>query len=993
MKGFLGKLFDSNKKEIGRMEKLVARINGMEPTMQALSDEALREKTDEFRKRHAAGESLDDIMPEAFAVVREASIRVIGQRHFDVQLIGGISLHEGKIAEMKTGEGKTLAATLPAYLNAITGRGVHIVTVNDYLARFHSEWMGQIYRFLGLEVGLILQGLDPLQRKAAYAADIIYGTNSEFGFDYLRDNMAATIEHVVQRDLYYAIIDEVDSILIDEARTPLIISGRIHAEDDITGFTLWKSYVEGLVRRQKRIIASLLKRADQALEQGDEDEAAEALIVVKYGDPKNTKFLELSKRPGMNRLMDRAERDHGKSFKDVLNENLLYYFADSDTSVTPVDREISSLADANPEIKAFFDRSDLEADDYDDVMDGTADGALAAGAEERETLKAKGSRHYADICTLIKAYALFEKDVAYVVQDGKVIIVDEFTGRLMHGRRYSHGLHQAIEAKENVRIEEITRTMASVTIQNYFRMYEKLSGMTGTAATEEQEFQKIYGMEVVEIPTNRPMVRHDLADVVYKTEKAKYDNVANEIVERHRLGQPILVGTISVEKSEYLSSLLKKRGVKHQVLNAKLHAQEADIVAQAGRPGAVTIATNMAGRGTDILLGGNPEFMARNAMLAAGASPDDLRDINLRKDPEIAELRKAYEARLAEFAATTRAAGEEVRALGGLHIIGTERHESRRIDNQLRGRAGRQGDPGSSQFYLSLDDDLMRLFGGDMVYSLMDKLGVEEDMPIEHGMLSTAIARAQEKIETRNYEMRKHVLEYDDVLNKQREIIYEQRRAALQRDLTETIDAMLEDVLDGLVRSVIPEKVYPEEWDVEALRQSLTDYIPVTDVNPEAWRELSRDQLRSQVVDMGRKALARRRQELGPEICRDLQRMIVLRVIDNKWMTHLDDMEDLRKGIGLRAYGQRDPLVEYKLVGYEVFQQNVVEELKEDVVRYMFRVQVVREPRPAATVTHKPQPGVVTPSGQPGADKSVGRNDPCPCGSGKKYKRCHGRDA
>ena len=992
MKGFLGRLFDSNKREIGRMEKLVERISGMEPAMRALSDEELRSKTAEFRQRYAAGESLDALLPEAYAVVREASVRVIGQRHFDVQVIGGISLHEGKIAEMKTGEGKTLAATMPAYLNALTGRGVHVVTVNDYLARFHSEWMGQIYRFLGLEVGLILQGLYPAERKLAYAADIVYGTNSEFGFDYLRDNMAASIEHVVQRDLYFAIIDEVDSILIDEARTPLIISGRTHADDDITGFTTWKGYVEGLVRRQKRLISTLLKRADQAMEKGAEEEAAEILIVIKYGDPKNVKFLELSKRPGINRLMDRAEREHGKAFKDVLNENLLYYFSDSDTAVTPVDREISSLADTNAEIKAFFDRGELESDDFADAQQPNGEDD-AAGAAPREALKSRGSRHYADICTLIKAYALFEKDVAYVVQDGKVIIVDEFTGRLMPGRRYSQGLHQAIEAKENVRIEEITRTMASVTIQNYFRMYEKLSGMTGTAATEEQEFLKIYGMEVVEIPTNRPMIRSDMPDVVYKTERIKYEKAADEIVERHRRGQPILVGTISVEKSEYLSGLLKRRGVKHQVLNAKLHAQEAEIVAQAGRPGAVTIATNMAGRGTDILLGGNPEFMARSAMLSAGAHPDDLRDINLRKDPGIADLRGAYESKLAEFSAVTRVAGEEVCALGGLHIIGTERHESRRIDNQLRGRAGRQGDPGSSQFYLSLDDDLMRLFGGDMIYGLMDKLGIEEDMPIEHGMLSAAIARAQEKIETRNYEMRKHVLEYDDVLNKQREIIYHQRRAALSRDLTETIDAMLDEVLGGLVNRVIPEKVYPEEWDVGQLRQTLAELLPVTEANPDVWRELSRDQLRNHVIDMGRKALARRRQELGPEICGDLQRMIVLRVIDNKWMTHLDDMEDLRKGIGLRAYGQRDPLVEYKLVGYEVFQQNVVEELKEDVVRYMFRVQVVKEPRAAAPVVRKPQPGVVTPAGQAGAEKTLGRNDPCPCGSGKKYKRCCGRDS
>jgi preprotein translocase subunit SecA len=977
MKGFLGKLFDSNAREINRMQKTVDRINSLERYYQGLTDDELRAKTEEFRRLLAQGKSLDDLLPDAFATVREASQRVNGQRPFDVQLLGGIALHQGRIAEMKTGEGKTLVATLPAYLNALSGKAVHVITVNDYLARFHSEWMGQIYRFLGLKVGLIVQNMDPSQKKDAYTSDVIYGTNNEFGFDYLRDNMALDPAQAVQGGLYYAIIDEVDSILIDEARTPLIISGRKQSGSDVSGYVHWKRYVESLVRNQRKLIDSLLRQIEKHLGEGDMEKAAELLTIALRGDPRNLRLLEIRKIPGMNRAMDKVRRDYGKELIAVLDERLHYRFEEDENSVYLSSWEAGSLADSVPEIKAYRD--------YDP---NTADPDDPGSHDKNMALYEQGRQHMSHIETLIKAYALFQKDVAYVVQDGKVIIVDEFTGRLMHGRRYSQGLHQAIEAKEGVKVEDETRTMASITIQNYFRMYEKLAGMTGTAETEEEEFRKIYNMEVVVLPTNMPMIRADLPDVIYKTEKMKFEKVVDEISERHKTGQPILVGTVSIEKSERLSAMLKKKGIKHQVLNAKLHEQEAEIVAQAGRPGTVTIATNMAGRGTDILLGGNPEYMARRALLADGADPLLLRDINLRRDPEIAELRRQYEEKLQEFSQITKKAHAEVKALGGLHIIGTERHESRRIDNQLRGRAGRQGDPGSSRFYMSLEDDLMRLYGGDMMYGLMDKLGVEEDMPIEHSLLTSAIERAQRRVETRNFEMRKHVLDYDDVLNLQRDIIYAQRRKALTEDLSDTIENMLTDVLGDLVTEFIPDRTYPEEWNVEGLRQAALQYIPIVAENAESWREYTREGLREHLIELGGQALTRRERELGSDLMRDLERHIVLRMVDEKWMDHLEAMEDLRRGIGLRAYGQRDPLIEYKTEGYEMFQRNVIEELKQDVVRYLFRAQVVTQPGTTVRSTPAPQVSAAGP-----VSKAAGRNDPCPCGSGKKFKKCCGKEA
>ncbi len=822
--------------------------------MQALSDTDLRAKTGEFKARLTQGATLEDLLPEAYAVVREAGRRTLGKRLFDVQILGGIVLHQGRIAEMKTGEGKTLVATLPAYLNALEGKGVHIVTVNDYLARFHAEWMGPLYRFLGMSVGVILPDMSFAQRQAAYRADITYATNNELGFDYLRDNMAIQPEQLVQRDLHYAIVDEVDSILIDEARTPLIISG-----------------------------------------QG-------ALGV--------------------------------ENLYDVTNSDLSHHLNQA-----------------------------------------------------------------------IRAKALMKRDRDYVVREGQVVIVDEFTGRLMFGRRYSAGLHQAIEAKEGLRIERESkakpwpaspsRTFSACTAS--FRMYRKLAGMTGTAMTEEDELRHIYGLDVVAIPTNKPMIRQDLDDVVYKTEQGKFHAVVEEIVERHATGQPLLVGTISIEKSEMLSRMLKKRGVPHQVLNAKYHEKEAEIVAQAGRYGAVTISTNMAGRGTDILLGGNPEFLARAEILKRGVSREQLvaaLDYG-QADAEAAEVRAQYQQVLAEMEQMCAQEREKVLAVGGLHVIGTERHESRRIDNQLRGRAGRQGDPGSSQFFVSLEDDLMRLFGSDMVSGLMDRLGVEDDMPLEAGLLTKAIENAQKRVETRNFDIRKHVLQYDDVLNKQREVIYSQRRQVLTGgDITETVHAMIEDVMDQLVEHHIPEKGQPATEDLAALRQAVSDYIPTaSDVDLESWSGLTREALSQAIADFALEAYAQREAEIGADVMRDVERVVVLRVVDTRWMQHLDAMDELRDGIGLRAYGQKDPLVEYQLESYDMFEQ-MINEIKHDVVRLLYRVQVSQPPQARAVARSSPArapQASSTPARQDGT--KVGRNDPCPCGSGKKYKRCCGRNA
>ena len=882
----LANLINYNQREIKRLTRVVQSINDLEAGMRRLRDEELAARTPEFRRRLEQGETMEQLLPEAFAVVREVARRTLDMRHFDVQLMGGIVLHEGNIAEMKTGEGKTLVATLPAYLNALGGQGVHIVTVNDYLARRDSEWMGRIYRFLGLKVGLVVHGLDYRQRREAYAADITYGTNNEFGFDYLRDNMALYKDEMVQRLLNYAIVDEVDSILIDEARTPLIISGQAEKSTD-------------LYYQFARIVPRLQREVDYTV-----DEKAHTVAPTEEGIAKVEKML------GVSNLYDHQHMDLS---------------------------------------------------------------------------------HY--LIQALKAHALMKRDRDYVVKDGQVIIVDEFTGRLMFGRRYSDGLHQAIEAKEGVRIERESQTLATITLQNYFRMYRKLAGMTGTAATEEEEFRKIYGMDVVVIPTNEPMIRQDLPDVIYKTEKAKFRAVVEEIVERHRTGQPLLVGTISIEKSEMLSSLLKKRGIPHQVLNAKYHEKEAEIIAQAGRLGAVTIATNMAGRGTDILLGGNPVFLARERLRAKGYPPEVVAAATDAlsphpEDPRVAEARQEYLRLLEEVRAETRAEHEKVVALGGLHIIGTERHEARRIDNQLRGRAGRQGDPGSSRFYISLEDDLMRLFGGDSLYNIMDRLGLEEDQPIEHGLITRAIENAQKKVEARNFDIRKHVLEYDDVMNKQREVIYDQRRKILEgQNLKDNVLEMIAQVIDHALGLFCHEHVVPEEWNLAGL----VDYMENLLFSPRRLKVkelegLSRAALKDLLYGLALDLYRAKEEALGEENMRELERVVMLRVVDQKWMDHLDAMDDLREGIGLRAYGQRDPLLEYKFEAYEMF-QGMVQAIQEDIVRYLYRVSVVQQPQRRRVISEG-KPEVQQPVR---AEKKVGRNDPCPCGSGKKYKKCCGK--
>jgi len=891
MLSLLKDLFDDNAREVKRLQKTVDLINELEPEIRELSDAQLQAKTGEFKERLSiGGETLDDLLPEAFAVVREASRRVLGMRHFDVQLMGGIVLHQGRIAEMKTGEGKTLVATLPAYLNALTGEGVHIITVNDYLAHRDSEWMGGIYRFLGLKTGLIVHGMDNEERKAAYAADVIYGTNNEFGFDYLRDNMVLHKEEMVQRVLNFAIVDEVDSILIDEARTPLIISGQADKPTD-------------LYFRIAKVIPKLQKDVDYQV-----DEKLQTVAITEEGTHKAEKLL------GIDNLSD----------------------------------------EANLEIAHH-------------VYQG------------------------------LRAHALMKRDRDYVVKDGQVIIVDEFTGRLMFGRRFSEGLHQAIEAKEGVHIERESQTLATITFQNYFRMYKKLAGMTGTAATEEDEFRKIYGLDVVVIPTHKPMIRRDYPDVIYRTEQGKFAAVIEEIAECYERRQPVLVGTISIEKSEILSNLLKKKGIPHQVLNAKYHEQEAKIIAQAGRLGMVTIATNMAGRGTDILLGGNPEHLAKEELLRRGVAADvvaEAAELGPPSSEEVASVRQQYRQLVSEFKKETDAEHEKVVALGGLHIIGTERHESRRIDNQLRGRSGRQGDPGSSRFYVSLEDDLMRLFGSDNISGVMDKLGMDDSVPVEHSLVSRSIENAQKKVESRNFDMRKHILEYDDVMNQQREVIYSQRRRVLMgEDLQDTLEEMISKVVGNAVERYTAEGKYPEEWDLDGLVSFGEQlFLRPEMVTAQELSELgSREEIHERLMEEALSYWEEREEELGSETMRELERFILLRVVDTKWMYHLDAMDQLRQGIGLRAYGQKDPLVEYKFEAYNMFQE-MIEGIQEDVVRYLYKVKLVpQEPqRRVIRVTEnrgedeaKPTPVQV--------GKRVGRNDPCPCGSGKKYKKCCGR--
>ena len=884
MLGFIKDWLDDNAREIKKMQRVVGEINSLEPKLSAMKDSQLKGMTEVFRERLDKGEPLDDILPEAFAVVREVSRRLLGMRHFDVQLMGGMVLHQGRIAEMKTGEGKTLVATLPVYLNALTGQGVHVVTVNDYLARRDSEWMGQIYRFLGLSVGLIVHGLDWEERRIAYRSDVTYGTNNEFGFDYLRDNMAHHPDQLVQRELNYAIVDEVDSILIDEARTPLIISGQAEKSTDLY-YTFAK------------IVPRLARETDYNV-----DEKAHTVAITESGVAKVEKMI------GVDNLYD----------------------------------------DKNIELTHHLNQA-------------------------------------------LKAHALMKRDRDYVVKDGQVIIVDEFTGRLMFGRRYSDGLHQAIEAKEGVKIERESQTLATITFQNYFRMYNKLAGMTGTAATEEQEFRKIYGLDVVVIPTNMPMIRKDMPDVIYKTEQAKFRAVVEEISSRHAKGQPVLVGTISIEKSEVLSSMLRKKGIPHQVLNAKYHEKEAEIVAQAGRLGAVTIATNMAGRGTDILLGGNPEFLARQELRKQDRqfeASGEITDVQSQPDDHI------YKAALEKFRKQTEEEHSRVVEMGGLHIIGTERHESRRIDNQLRGRCGRQGDPGSSQFYSSLEDDLMRLFGSENIAGIMDRLGIEEDMPIEHSMITRSIETAQKRVENRNFDIRKHVLQYDDVMNQQRELIYKQRRQVLTgENLKENILGMISASVERAVNTYTPEGVHPEEWDLQGLLEYADQlFLPGHKLSPEDLEGMGRKEMQDFLVERSGEAYDARERELGSETMREIERIVMLRIVDDKWMDHLDAMDQLREGIGLRAYGQKDPLIEYKFEGYEMF-QNMISSIQDDVVRYIFRVNVVQPQQQQSRRMVENRYAEEGPRQPSRRESKVGRNDPCPCGSGKKFKKCCGRSA
>ena len=868
-----------NERELRRIQPLVDKISQLEPSISPLSDDQLQAKTSEFKGRVERGESIEEILPEAFAVVRETAKRTLGERHYDVQLIGGIVLHEGKIAEMATGEGKTLVSTLPAYLNALKGEGVHIVTVNDYLAKRDSEWMGVIYQFLGLSVGVILHELNDQERKKAYHCDITYGTNNEFGFDYLRDNMKFTLEDYVQRDLNYAIVDEVDSILIDEARTPLIISGPAEESTD-------KYY------KINRIIPSLKQGKDYQLE-----------------EKSHTAFL-------------------------------------TEEGVAHVEKLIH--------VENLYDPRNIE------------------------------TLHHVN--QALRAHTLFKRDVDYMVKDGQVIIVDEFTGRLMPGRRWSDGLHQAVEAKENVKIENENQTLATITFQNYFRMYKKLAGMTGTADTEAAEFRKIYNLDVMVIPTNMPLMRTHYADVIYKTEDEKFRAVVKEIKELYQSERPVLVGTISIEKSERLSQLLKKQGIPHNVLNAKHHEREAEIIAQAGRAGAVTISTNMAGRGTDILLGGNPKFLAKTF---------------LDEEPTEETMKKAHQKALG----IVQKEKEKVIQVGGLHVLGTERHEARRIDNQLRGRSGRQGDPGSSRFYLSLEDDLLRIFGSERISNIMGRLGIEEDQPIEHGLVTKAIESAQRKVEAHNFEIRKHLLEYDNVMNKQREVIYSQRREVLgSEDLKDTVMEMIEEQSEGLVDFYTDEKEHSEDWDLKALRDAVYKQFSFKwSITPVEEDGIKRDQLKEMIVQNAKDVYQKKEEEFGSPMLRYLEKVIMLQSIDYHWKDHLLAIDQLKEGIGLRGYGQKDPRIEYQKEAYQMFLE-MLDRIKKDTVEKLFAIQIAKEQEMKEVKMERKQTFVMS-RGEAAQDgggktedgkgvtvrrdgKKVGRNDPCPCGSGKKYKRC-----
>jgi len=1001
--GIITKVFGTkHERDVKRMRPLVDEINEYFESYRDLTDEQLQAKTDEFRKRLAEGETPDDLMTEAFAVVKDACRRLLDTEYevvgntqvwdmvpFDVQLMGGMVLHEGKIAEMATGEGKTLVATLPLYLNALEGKGCHLVTVNDYLARRDAEWMGLVYRFLGLTVGCIQNAMTPEERRTQYACDITYGTNNEFGFDYLRDNMAIRQEDRVHRKFHYAIVDEVDSVLVDEARTPLIISGP--TDQDPGGFDVMKPLVQDLVRKQRNLVATLVTESEKLLKEGKDYEAGVKLLAVQRGLPKNKAFMKLQKEQGIQKLIQRVESDFTRDKRmDDIDEPLFYAVDERESSIQLTEKGLNSL---NPSDKELFVLPDLsEALGEIEANEELSASEKAKKIEALYTVHGERSQKLHNVQQLLRAYTLYEKDVEYVVQEGKVMIVDQFTGRLMPGRRYSDGLHQAIEAKEGVTIEGETQTLATITLQNYFRMYDKLAGMTGTAETEAEEFWGIYKLDVVVIPTNEPIRRSDMEDVIYRTRREKYNAIIQEIIEKHNAGQPVLVGTVSVEVSEVLSKMLQRAGIRHNVLNAKYHQQEAEIIRHAGEKGAVTIATNMAGRGTDIKLG--PGVVIRG------------------------ETRDEDE--------------------GGLCIVGTERHEARRIDRQLRGRAGRQGDPGESRFYLSLEDDLMRLFGSDRIASIMDRLGLEEGEVIEHKMVTKAIERAQKRVELQNFAIRKHLLEYDDVMNQQRTVIYDRRLACLEgEDLREETVKLIGEVMERKVEEFCPPGTYPENWDITGLQASLIQiFLLDYKLTPEEIPELIRDEFVEILTKRAMEIYEFKERSVTPEVMRQLERFAYLRVIDERWKEHLNAMDELKTGIGMRAYGQRDPLIEYKKEGFEMFSM-LLDRIDQETVELVYKLQVarpredeerMRRLRQRMQTQHDDTTGMGTKMAAvqeavavgaagagaggggalpnrpepPRAGKTqpivrdmpkVGRNDPCPCGSGKKYKKCHGAAA
>ena len=940
----------ANERELKRVQPTVELINQLEPEFQKLSDDQFPSKTAEFKEKLSKGETLDDLLPEAFAAVREASVRVLGMRHFDVQLIGGIVLHEGKIAEMKTGEGKTLAATLPLYLNALLEKGAHLVTVNDYLAKRDAEWMRGIYQLLGLSVGVIVHGMDDAERKEAYACDITYGTNNEFGFDYLRDNMKFDLNDFAQRDFYYAIVDEVDSILIDESRTPLIISGPVEQSENKVYMEV-KPLVLNLKKRQGTVIRSLLKDIRSGLQDSENgDRTIELLLHVKRGDPKNPVFLDiLAQNQALKKQIDRMELTlSAQKLLPEFDQDLYCTIDERNNSVDLTEQGIKLLGGGD---QGEFMLPDLDQESYQIREDeALSEKEKSERLQEIEDRYMRSSELLHTTQQLIKAYWLFEKDVQYVIKDDQVVIVDEFTGRMMPGRRWSDGLHQAVEAKEGVSVAEENQTLATVTFQNFFRMYEKLAGMTGTADTEAAEFNGTYKLDVMVIPTNKKMIRKNFPDAIYKSEREKFKAVVDEISELHEKGQPVLVGTVTIEKSEMLSKMLKRTGVPHSVLNAKHHQKEAEIIAQAGQPKTVTISTNMAGRGTDIVL------------------------------------------------------GDGVIELGGLHILGTERHESRRIDNQLRGRSGRQGDPGTSRFYLSLEDDLLRIFGSERMASIMERLGMEEGQPIEHNLVSRAIENAQKKVEGHNFDIRKHLLEYDDVMNQHRQIIYSLRKDVLaDNGAEELIQNMMDEKVNALIEGFTDPKAPPEDWDIQALIESITRLfgfrprIGPGDLGEEAFENLIIEELRDLIKEQARDAYRKRQEQIGLEDLRALERYIILQIIDNQWIAHLQDMDHMKEGIGLRGYGQLDPLREYKKEGFALFEE-LMDRIREETLTTLSRIPVLRRRTDDEAQSKKKKKAMQFSHGDEGGKaetvrregKKVGRNAPCPCGSGKKYKKCCG---